>query len=135
MKNILLILLVTNILFGNSNYELKLYEKLLPTIFSKTKLLIYTDRHSEQILKHSNVLNVTQNCEEADLLMGKRFINLDERCKNKPLFATSYLSYHNSENSFGAFYWRKGRPQILFNHDLLQHFNLYLPDSLKKYAQ
>ncbi|MEA3228820.1 MAG: hypothetical protein U9P38_07095, partial [Campylobacterota bacterium] len=66
--------------------------------------------------------------------IGKRFDTLDDSCKTKPIFATSYRSYRDLKSSFGSFYWRNGKPQIKFKLNKVEEFKLFLPKSLKKYA-
>ena len=138
MKNLLLLLLllllgVDNI-FAGVNYELKLYEKILPIILKEESIVVYADSGSSAILKDSRVFKVTDRCLDASLLIGKRFENIDIECLKKPIFATSYRSFKSYKNSFGAFYWRKGRPQIKFKKEKIDKLKLFLPDSLSKYT-
>ena len=133
MKFFILCFILTKLLFAN-NYELKLYEHILPSIF-KGKILIYTDSKSKEILENSKILTIVDKCSEANLLIGKNFNNLDELCKKTPLFTTSYKSYKNNKDSFGAFYWRKGRPQLKFKKDVIEKLNFILPNNLQKYVK
>jgi hypothetical protein len=68
------------------------------------------------------------------VIVGKGFKRDIDIC-NKPIFATSYRSFKNLENSFGAFYWRKGRPQIKFKVNIINKYDLRLPNSLERYAK
>ena len=133
-KLILIFIFVANILYSQDNYELKLYDKILPIIFNKNYIRVYVDDYTRDILKTSLIFEIVNNCNEADLLIGKNKNIFPRWCENKPLFATSYKGFKNSNNSFGAFYWRKGRPQIKFKLNTIEKFNLNLPDSLWKYA-
>ncbi len=135
MRITFLFIFLNTILLANHNYELKLYEKVLPLIFNTKTLLVYADSNSKQTLKESAVFKLVDNCSDATLLIGKNFGDLSTNCKSKPLFATSYRSYKNSKNSIGAFYWRKGRPQIKFNLENIQSYDLSLPNSLRKYTK
>ncbi len=136
MKKLLIILLLFSInIFANSNYELKLYEKVLPIIFDIKYPVVYADSHTKEILKNSKIFTLTNNCNEVDFMMGKNLIDLNSNCNNKPIFATSYRGFKNMQNSFGAFYWRKGRPQIKFKQDIIIKFNLYIPQTLRKYVK
>ena len=135
MKSLLIVILfIVNSLSAHENYELKLYEKILPSIFKKD-LLIYADTKTNEVLKNTTSLNVTLKCVDADLLLGKEFKNLSVKCKDKPVFATSYRSFTNNPNAIGAFYWRKGRPQIKFKLDTLKMYNIQLPKNLIEYAK
>lgn len=136
MRTLLLILSLTIGLLSNDNYELKLYQSLLPELFQKENLIVYTQESDQvDIIQHSSILKISYHCSDADLVIGKKLDDLPEDCYGKPIFATSYRSYKNSENTFGAFYWRKGRPQVQFKQDVLRRYNLYLPLNLQKYAK
>ncbi len=135
MKKILIFFILCSSLFASyDNYELKLYEKILPIIFTDN-LVVYADSHSMSIIKNSTILKTTLDCEKADLLIGENFNGLYKRCQNKPIFSTSYRSYKNTKNAIGAFYWRKGRPQIKFKLDTMDKFNLQLPQTLREFAK
>jgi len=136
MKTIILLICINNLLVANSNYELKLYEKIFSTIFQNIPIKIYGDKSSTILLKASNRFEIRKICDEnVDLIIGKNFTNLSSICKKKPLFATSYRWYKSQKNSFGTFYWRKGRPQIKFKKDSFKRFHLHLPQNLIKYAK
>jgi len=136
MKQILLILLVTIELISDTHYELKLYESILPTLFQKKSLTIYTqEREQKNILKNSLVLKLSNSCSNADLIIADNLAEMPEVCISKPLFTTSYRSYRDAKNTFGAFYWRKGRPQIHFKLETIKRYNLHLPNYLQKYAK
>ena len=135
MKKIIIIaIFIINNLFANDSYEAKLYEKILPVIFKQKKLNVFSDNEARVFLKNSSIFNIVYSCDYADLLVGKSIANFPRNCNNKPIFATSYKLLDN-ENSFGAFYWRKGRPQIKFKLKAIEKFNLHLPQSFKKYAK
>ncbi len=134
MKKLLLFFIFIQFnLCANADYELKLYEKVLPAIFHKQPLKVFTDKDAKILLRDSDVFIIVHSCDNAVLLIGKKFPSLPNKCKAKPLFSTNYLSYHNQKNSFGAFYWRKGRPQLKFKEIILEKFNIILPNSLKEY--
>ena len=137
MKRIIIIFVFfTTILNANNRYELKLYEKVLPFVFHKTPLIVFADKDANEILKYSKKFKIVTKCKKAVvILIGSDFLDIPDECKDKPIFSTSYRSFKNSENSFGAFYWRKGRPQIKFKNKVLEKYNLTLPNFLRKYAK
>jgi hypothetical protein len=128
---IVFFLFVTS-LFSNEDYELKLYENVLNSIFNSQKINIYVDEKSNKILKNSDKFVIVDDCDKAILKIGK---DLKYKCKGLPWFATNYKVFKNEETVFGAFYWRKGRPQLKFNKKVLENFKLVLPQNLKKYEQ
>ena len=50
-----------------------------------------------------------------------------EKDKRPILFVTDYRLLKNSFDIVGAFYWRKGRSQLLFIKDRLNEYNITLP--------
>jgi len=114
-------------LWGN-NYELELYETVFTKLFHKNTIYVYFQNN--HILK-SDILIPTKNCKLADIVVLE---HLPNPCLNKPYFVTSYVTYINS-NAVGAFYWRKNRPQLKLNKRIIDLYNLYLDNSLKKYAK
>ena len=135
MKKLLIFFIFVQLhLYAESNYELELYEKILPAIFHKHPLKVFVDKDIKALLGSSDKFIIVNKCDDSTiLLVGKEFPLLENRCKNKPLFSTSYLGYKEQKNSFGAFYWRKGRPQLKFKNAILKKFNIALPSSLKRY--
>jgi hypothetical protein len=137
MKKILIIfILLFTVLNAVNNYELKLYEKILPSIFMQTPIRIFADKEIKEILKSSDKFKLVNNCDKTVvLLIGHNFSNIPNICKDKPQFATNYNDFKKIKNSFGAFYWRKGRPQIRFKTKVINRYSLTLPNSLRKYAK
>ena len=126
-----------NVAYGSANYELQLYEKVLPSIFLQTPLRIFVENKDIRVLlEKSDKFEVTNSCDSTVVVViGKKFSQLTKECQDKPRFTTNYKSFINDSKSFGAFYWRKGRPQLRFKQDVLNRYNLKLLDGLEKYAR
>jgi len=137
MKKLIILCAVFRVmLFANEDYELKLYEKILPDIFTQIPIYIYTTQEVKEILQKSTKFKVVNRCNKrVVLLIGEDFTNLSAECKNKPVFATNYRTFRDNSNSFGAFYWTKGRPQIYFKQKNVEKFHLMLPHYLRKYEK
>ena len=135
-KSLFFALTLPIFLFANQKYELKLYETIFSSIFKHKDIKIYADEEDIKMLQESSKIEVVPTCtKETTLLLGKKFINLPDVCRNKPLFSTNYRDYKKMPNSFGVFYWRKGRPQIKFKKKALLLHHITLPKSLQKYAK
>ncbi|MGB5792286.1 hypothetical protein [Poseidonibacter sp.] len=136
MKKIVIVwIFLITILSSNWDYEVKLYEKVLPMVFKHMSINAFVDKKTEEILSNSKKITLVHNCKNADVLIGNSFENLIKDCKDKPIFGTTYRSFKKNLNYFGAFYWRKGRPQIRFRIDIIEKHKLNLPQSLRKYAK
>ncbi len=130
----LLLICICATSYASSNYELRLYEQILPSIFKIDTLKVYADKKAKEILINSEKIVLVKTCVEANVLIGSNF-NLPLNCLDKPIFGTTYRSFKNNDNYFGAFYWRKGRPQIRFKLDVMKKQKLNLSQSLRKYAK
>jgi len=130
MKAIYIIIAFSTYLFANS-YEIKLYETIFTKLFNKPVIYLFVDKNKEEF-KNSKVLKIVNNCKEADIILLYKLEDL--QCKNKPIFVTNYIDFISS-NAIGAFYWRKGRPQLILNKKSIESYNLHLDKSLLKYLE
>jgi len=136
MKVLQLFVMGMILLYGADNYELKLYEKVLPLFFKSEPIAVYADDEVAKILKKSAKFHLVTSCEEDTVvIVGSAFEHLSPLCKKKPIFATSYRAYMHYKNSFGAFYWRKGRPQLKFKKEVLDGFGMHIPKDLVRYVE
>ncbi len=132
IKKILLFLILTTFAWSSDRYEKTLYEKIFPLIFHKKVVKIYTDKSNKDIFEKSKKIITVNSCERSDMVFG---IVKAANCQNKPLFVTTYREFETNGNAIGAFYWRKGRPQLRFKEKSFKKFHLILPEILRKYAQ
>ena len=134
MKKILIIIfMLTSLSYADAQYELILYEKIVPNIFGK-KSKIFVDKSNTQLFLNSNKLILVYDCKQADVLIGKNFTDLPKECEGKPIFSTNHRSFENNNNAIGAFYWKRYKPTIIFRNSTLNRFNLVLPKSLQRYS-
>ena len=132
-KIILTLLLFVSFLNAKENLTLKLYEKVLTSIFHAQTITVYADSETREILQQSSKFKIVDSCEKSVVVLVGKFSKLSTICKDKPLFSTDYRGFKNTPNSFGAYYWRKGRPQLKFKRKVLDKFHLYLPSTLERY--
>lgn len=130
MKIIFLIIFSIS-LYANSTYELKLYDKVFTSLFKKEKINIYTTKKYANSFRYYYKFNIVSNCKEADLI----FSNIDSNCTKKPIFVKDYKSFKETKNVIGAFYYRKGRPQLKLNKKNIKKFNLNIDNYLKDYVE
>jgi len=136
MKKLYYFLWIPLLLYSSQNYELQLYEKILPLLFHSNTMKVYADNDAKNILKGSTKFKILSKCDKSVVvIIGKKFSQLPQVCKEKPLFATSYRAFKYNKSSFGAFYWRKGRPQLRFKNNILNKFHIKLPTTLRKFAK
>ena len=135
MKIIFSLLLPFILFASNMQYEQKIYATLLDNIFAgKLIVKVWTDdlQKERMFLKLSNV-QIVKNAENADILIVEREKNLPE---GKLIFATNYLILKDYEKeAIGGFYWKKGRPNIIFLRANLSQHQLKLPRSFDSFIE
>lgn len=142
MKKILIFLL----LFGGClsalerESTLKIYHQIFGALAPKPVIRIYTsDRKYREVFMHSEKLLLSKGFEESDIILITDEATLERVLKKKALgefewdkrpvlFVTDYHLLEKSSDAVGAFYWRKGRSQLLFIKNRLDRYRIVLPE-------
>ena len=104
---------------------------------------IYTnDREYQEVFGFSRDLILVKNPEEADIVLitNESTLNamLQEKKTNPKMkmskfFVTDYHFLKKSKAILGAFYWRKGRSQLLFIQNRLEIYHIVLPEEYREF--
>jgi len=130
----LLLLATLNFAYAQTP-EQELVVKVLKLLSYKGKSMVVYEHQPSVSLQGSSFESLTHECHQAGLVYGSAFESLPLACKALPRFSTDYDDFQKDKNSIGAFYWRKGRPQLRFNKERCEAFNIILPNELVQYAQ
>jgi len=116
---------------------LKMYHQIFSALISKSVIKVYTnDKEYKDVFVTSQRISLTDKPEESDIILVTDESTLysvlqSNRVKNninkKPIFVTNYRFLKRSTNILGAFYWRKGRSQLLFIKNRLDDYNITVP--------
>ena len=139
MKFIILILLTTLLIFANSSgdkIKLKILQNICMGIETSKNMKIWSDEDSvKDAFISLHKFEVVNDFKKADLIILKNnFASLD-KYKNKHIFVLDYNLLNKIPNSFGALFWKKGRPNIVFIKSRLDKQKLYLSSELKPYIE
>ena len=127
MKKIIIIFLAVSA-FGEILGLKPLLENIFPLIVHKQKVKVFTIPRYYKFF-YSKKFIIVKECERSDIVFGN-FI-----CDDKPTFALNYYFYKTHKNAIGAFYYRKGRPQLKFKKEGLIRFFKTVPESIKDFTQ
>ena len=113
----------------------KIMEKISSALIQKNEISVFAkDSRNIEIVQFSNKLKNVLSCEESDMILTK--IKINSLCNDKVLvFATNYLAFMKSPNAIGAFFYQKGRPNIIFREENLKKHNIILPKEFEKYIE
>lgn len=123
---------------------LKIYHSLFNALSPNTSILVYTnDNEYRDVFQHSKRIVLTDNAKESDIVLitNERTLNeilytMNENIdiSKKPIiFVTNYHFLKISDKIVGAFYWRKGRSQLLFIKKRLKHYEITLPEEYQRF--
>ncbi len=135
MNKILLICLLITTVYSNDNkLASSIFTMIAKNITKKVRPNIYIHRKIPAISKSSETLNIVSECSEADMVILSTTKNIPSECAQKILFGTRY-SHLKNKNIIGAFFWQKGRPNILFYQKRLDKKNITLDSSFNHYIE
>ncbi len=137
MKKLYLIFIVFSSLFATPKTSIgtQIMEKISVALTYKDSVKILVQNKDDLIfIKNSLILKRVDKCEEADIILVKNAYELS--CKNNPLiFATSYLGFKNTPSVLGAFYYQKGRPNLILKEEKLKLRNIKLSKEFDRYIE
>lgn len=137
MKKILVLILLSygQLVALDRDSTLKIYEHLFISLSSKTNISVYvTDKEYLDVFHFSKKIQISDSIKKDDIVlitnerMLHRITTSDKRVyKDVILFATDYRFLNKLEDIVGAFYWKKGRTQLLFIKNRLKKHQITLP--------
>ncbi|GEM_PF-340952 len=122
--------------------EIRILEKIFSDITGKRKVKVYllgnkSNYFSTNMKKYSKNLKEIKNCKEADIvfLAGRYKNKLPKSCYGKVVFSSRRKDVFIRKNCIGAFFWKKGRPNILFIREKLNRKKVKLPSEYDKFIE
>ena len=141
---IVLILLYGDLYALERESTLKMYHGIFSALSSKTPIHVYTnDKEYRDVFIHSKKIVLSNTLEESDIALMTEERALDNSLyrinhigsgKKPVIFVTNYHFLKISEEIVGAFYWRKGRSQLLFIKNRLNEHNITLPQEYQSFT-
>ena len=131
--------MIFSMLYSNTLSQLKaqIILNIARLVTHKKIVKIYVDDPSFlDIFKNNNYIKRASNCFRADVVITKNSQHIKKQCKKKQIniISTKYRDYkQNSDIDFGAFFWQKGRPNMLINSKIIQKRSMQIPRSYYKY--
>ncbi len=135
MRKIFILLLFISSLFSYDVLvvKAKILSKIAHEVIKKNVVNIYVEDRDLQKTK-GLVSSIRYTFyEEADIVFVS---NMSSIKKNKKyIFSTSYYIYQNNPDILGAFFWQKGRPNIIIKSQKSKNLNISFSKSFQKYIE
>ena len=139
MKIIIITFLLVSSLFAhhcNMNLKIQILENICSGIENIENMKIYSnDSEIQQSFEKSKKFHVVKSFKEAQIIILTKDTKLVKEFPNKHIFVLKYNLLEKIPNSFGAFFWKKGRPNIVFIKPRLQEQSLKLSSDLEHYIE
>ena len=136
-KLILVLCLLTSMLYSSETLiAAKIIDKTVAALFpEKLKLKSWgSTAYHRDIISKSTRLIETKTADEAEFyLVGATVpMHIDEE---RVIFTTDIDLFYEDERVIGAFFWQKGRPNLIFLRDRLEKYKLPLSGELEAYIE
>jgi len=134
IKLLLVLFLVTSIYASDSKKASGIFNLIVKEITKKENSSVYLHKGIESIEKYPGNLKIVTECKDADIIILSTTRDIPKECNKKLLFGSRY-SHLKNPNVIGAFFWQKGRPNILFYQKRLNTHNIKLDSSFNRYIE
>jgi len=120
-------------LFASVNEELvNIYENIFSDLFvGQSKINVYVgDKHYQDILYGSEKINIVSDINKASICIASTKQEIEFILKKKKdiaIFCTTQKFIYDYDEIIGAFYWTKGRQQLLFIRSRMDKYYMHLP--------
>jgi hypothetical protein len=131
---ILILFLARQLLASDTDLAIKIYNSIALECTQKKEPKIYLHGELES-LYDTDVFNRTYECADADFVITDTLKMLPQSCDGKIIFTNKYRLFMQEERILGAFFWQKGRPNIIFDKKRLERDNITLSPSFNKYIE
>jgi len=138
MKALLIFLLSALLLSASdtSNLQVKILEKIISDVTLNKSLAEWSDDKGilDRLKSHSRLI-VKNRCEDANIIILKDKANLTKECTSKHIFVLNYQLLSDIPQSFGALFWKKGRPNIVILNPRIKAQSIQISNNLKPYLE
>jgi len=135
MKILFLLIFLTLSLFSDqNNIKAKIIATVLDNLYSKEQKIVFSD---DKVLldKLSSHYKTTNRCMDSNFLILQHWVELSDSCKKKKIFVLNYNLLYDIPQSFGAFFFKKGRANVVLLKDKLEKNGITPSKRLEPYVE
>ncbi len=139
MKLFLLSILSVILLSASDNSQalkIQILEKILTEVSIDKEIKIWSD--NQNILdgfKNSSKFKTVDECTDANIIILDKQMTLSDDCKKKYIFVLRYNLLNDIKESFGALFWKKGRPNIVILQPRIKAQSIKVSKALSPYLE
>jgi len=137
MKFLFLSILSALLLSASSvDSQVKILEKIISEISVNKQITIWSDDKEilSKIKNHKKFITTTA-CKKANFVILKDKKYLSKVCNDTHVFVLNYKLLSDIPKSFGALFWKKGRPNIVILESRIKKQNIKISKNLEPYLE
>ena len=120
----------------NMNLKIQILEHVCSGIINIDNMYIYSDdKDIQTAFKNIDKFYIVDTVKEAQIVILNKNTPILKKFPNKHIFVLNYDLLEEIPSSFGAFFWKKGRPNIVFIKSRLNKQSLKLSKELNHYVE
>jgi hypothetical protein len=121
---------------NENNLRSQILHKVCTEISINKKLKVWSDNKDVLFhLKKYDELNTVDSCEKASFIILQDSNKLSKACESKHIFVLDYNLLSVVPKSFGAFFWKKGRPNIVIIEPRIKAQSIKISTALQEYLE
>jgi len=133
---ILLLIAIMSFASDTVHFQSKILEKIFTNISTSKELKIWSDdKKILNELKKDKILHTVDKMCDASLVIIKNKKNLSKECKPNFIFVLKYNLLNEIPKSFGAMFWKKGRPNIVIIEPRIDSQHITVSKDLEPYLE
>lgn len=136
---LLLITLLSSLILFASNFNLhqvKILEKIFSEISINGELKVWSN--NQEILseiQNNGKFKTVESCEDSNIIILDNLTNIKKACSSKCTFVLNYDLLSDIPQSFGALFWKKGRPNIVIVEPRIKAQSITVTKNLEPYLE
>jgi len=135
LRKAILALIVSTVLFASdARLASSIYLNIIKALTGKEAPKVFLYGQIDDLLSHP-LPSTVSICTEADIIIARSMKGLPMECTKKVIFGNSYRVLKSSPQMVGAFFWSKGRPNIVFYKQRLERHGITLGDEYERYIE
>lgn len=118
--------------------EAKIISKIALTSLKNEEPLLYIPQISQSEKEiYSQFFKLSSSCDDANFVFVKKSKDIFKECQkyDKLFFTNNYQKLLLDSRYFGAFFWNKSRPNIVFIKERLEYQSIKLPNEYEQFIE
>lgn len=141
MKKFIILLLLSLSLFGSNttllSVEKQIIKKILYAVVPGKKIInvYFQGSNIPKSIKTNKIIHIVKDYKEADVIIVEQKNCKQNKYFHKPIIVLDYNLLNKCPNAIGAYFWQKGRPNIVMIEPRIKKESIKLPDEFKIYLE